>query len=195
MIVTEQTSPTLASDEELKDWLTQKASQYNLRWLLAHADDGVIWGRFEDGQLKTSDAVAPPDNITFPKLQSGTLQTCRLFGQPGELLLWKSEFGWVARWLEDEPGDSAQRIEERQILWGSEAAPLKDGFTLLTEARQNGMRHILPVPVEVGVAEQRPVRLLVYHFLNYDQASGQARNQYSRLVTLVDWKTGEEVQV
>jgi hypothetical protein len=35
-------------DHDLKQWLIKQASESNLRYLLAHADDGVIWGRFDD---------------------------------------------------------------------------------------------------------------------------------------------------
>lgn len=45
--------PAFATAEALKDWLVQKADP-DETWLLAHAEDGVVWGR-----LQAKPVVAP----------------------------------------------------------------------------------------------------------------------------------------
>ena len=41
----------------LYDWLQSKAKQYQLKYLLAHADDGVIWGLFDNAKLTIANQV------------------------------------------------------------------------------------------------------------------------------------------
>jgi len=76
-------------------WMVKHAQQYNLRYLLAHADDGVIWGRIDNSELHTSHGIAPAS----PSLHPSTLQQARLFSPAGELLLWRDDNGWRAAWL------------------------------------------------------------------------------------------------
>src|SRR5689334_18044010 len=81
--------------EALLAWLLEQALAYRLDYLLAHADDGVIWGKVVDHHLVVSSEVAPKIS---PALQWETLQTARLFGQPGELLGWRDpDHGWQTR--------------------------------------------------------------------------------------------------
>ena len=75
-------------DKTLVLWLEKQAKDYHFNYLLAHAEDGVIWGKFENDKLKTADIVFPED---CPKLRLLTLQQCRIFGESGEILLWKVE--------------------------------------------------------------------------------------------------------
>ena len=95
-------------ENDLKKWL----AGFQLTYLLAHADDGVIWGRFDDGKLTIANQVFTKHD--FPKLRLLTLQQCRIFGYQGEVLLWKYGENWQWRFIDDSGKD---KIEERQILW------------------------------------------------------------------------------
>jgi len=55
--------PSLKTDDDLIAWIEAQAKEHKLKYLLAHADDGVIWGHFSTGHLSTSNAVldqSPP---------------------------------------------------------------------------------------------------------------------------------------
>lgn len=173
--------------DDIPGWLERQVEAYRecgLTWLLAHADDGVIWGRFEQGKgLLLSSAVA--ENIS-PPLRARTLQQARLFGNGGELLLWKTEEeGWQGRLIYDvtdpEKADWKEALDESRFLWGDHAKPLSDGFTLLEEGAQ-GLRHVVPLALKEGDLNwnSRP-RLVVRHYVS---KQGFARIVASRLVTL-----------
>ncbi len=66
-------------------------STYTLKYLLAHAEDGVIWGRLDGEELITSHTIAPKYS---PPLRAVTLQTVRLFAPVGELLVWRDDQGY-----------------------------------------------------------------------------------------------------
>lgn len=176
--------PSFGGDRELKDWIDAMANEYGLCYLLAHADDGVIWGHFKKGQLLTSDAVNPKYQFfQFPPLRSITLQQCRIFGTEGEVLLWKSAGTWKARFVGQL---DLEAISEAQILWGTKGEEFADeGFTVLQDGSQ-GLRHAVPLTgIRFAKLEEnhRPVRLLVHHYIDYD-CDGLARIVLSRLVDL-----------
>lgn len=84
---------TIFDTNSLFNWLQAQAKvkEHELKYLLAHANDGVIWGRFEtDGALVTQ---TEPENLfpkwKFAKLDWSTLQQCRVFGKNAEVMLWK----------------------------------------------------------------------------------------------------------
>lgn len=168
---------------DLPGWLTRQAAEYGLVWLLAHADDGVIWGRFDNGGLHSSSTAAPDIS---PPLRAITLQQCRLFGEGGELLLWPGDDGWCARLLTDAPADK-DSFDEAQIVWGTEAQPLSGGFTLLREGSEERL-HAVPLAADGKAAEERRIRLLIRHYLAYSD-DGEARVAASRLLDLVVLKS------
>jgi CRISPR-associated protein (TIGR03984 family) len=139
-------------DTNLKSWLEKQATDYGLKYLLAHADDGVVWGRFDNGILTTAEKVFYPCefNVYLPKLRLCTLQQCRIFGEKGEILLWQTGRGWKARlihyldtWELKEERDvgsgkykcfkiagrneDLELIEECQVLWGTQREKGKQG--------------------------------------------------------------------
>lgn len=179
--------PIAVSDiGDVREWLQTQANRHRLQWLLAHADDGVIWGKIaENGQLITADNVAPE---VSPPLRLETLQQARLFAEDGELLLWRDgDNGWHARLLrqpaDDEPPTFTEAIDELQILWGTDPKPLGNGFTLMSDGAQ-GLRHAVPLVVSGKYSEEnRPLRLWVRHYLK-DDDNGFTRISASRLVDL-----------
>ncbi len=170
---------------DIKKWLQRQATQYGLKWLLAHADDGVIWGKADQGELVTSDSITPE---VSPPLRRETLQQVRLFAPYAELLLWRDgDDQWHARLIRDakevETPVWREAIDEYQILWGTHAEPLSNGFTLMTDGLQ-GLRHAVPLEVRGTFKEEyRPLRLWVRHYIKEDE-DGFARIVVSRLLDL-----------
>ncbi|MFP4336309.1 MAG: CRISPR-associated protein Csx19 [Halothece sp.] len=169
---------------DLKGWLENQAKKQepNLKYLLAHAEDGVIWGRFEqDGTLITQ--TAPQDlfpKYKFAKLRWSTLQQCRIFGEKAEVLLWKVNDQPKARLVIDK--EETEYICENQILWGTKAEKESNGFTLVSDGSQ-GLKHAVPLSGSFKGKDSRPLRLKVHHYIDYDE-SGVARISLSRLVNL-----------
>lgn len=161
------------------DWMVAQAQTFELRYLLAHADDGVIWGRVDGDGLHTSHGIVP----TSPPLRASTLQQARLFGPAGELLLWREDDGWRARVVTDAPGNDADIIDEDQILWGDTGKPTEGGFTLLREGAQ-GMRHAVPTVVTDEQLKHHQLRLRVRHYIT-ENDDGEASITLSRLVQLL----------
>lgn len=170
----------LEETEDLQQWLKTKAQEHQLTYLLAHAEDGVIWGRFDQGRLITGDQVFPQ----LPKLRLKTLQRCRIFSKAGEVLLWRSQNNWKHRFIGNLNCDC---ISEEQMLWGTHKVEEKDGFTLVEDGSE-GLRHAVPlinIPFSSDRTKlDRPLRLNVRHYINYDK-DGVARIYLSRLVYLV----------
>jgi CRISPR-associated protein (TIGR03984 family) len=168
------------ADDTPKLWLDKQAKEHGLNYLLAHAEDGVIWGHFKDGKLVTSGDVFPQ----CAKLRSHTLQQCRVFGEKAEVMLWKVGQNWKARSIEDGYLSKNDYICEKQILWGTQPEEEhKKGFTLVSDGSQ-GLKHAVPLTgINFNGKDSRPLRLKVRHYIDYDE-SGVARIYLSRLVNL-----------
>ncbi|NET88355.1 MAG: TIGR03984 family CRISPR-associated protein [Kamptonema sp. SIO1D9] len=180
-----------SNPEALFQWLVQKNQeykQYKFKYLLAHADDGVIWGRFEqDGTLITQ--TEPQElfpKYKFAKLRWSTLQQCRIFSEKAEVLLWKVNKQPKARLIHDQNLSKDNYICEKQILWGTHGKKdEKNEFTLLWDGQQ-GLRHAVPftdLELEADGKLKNRVGLEVRHYLDYND-SGVARIYLSRLVDL-----------
>lgn len=155
--------------------LSDQAKSHGMRWLLAHADDGVIWGEFRDDELHLSSDPFPG---VSPPLRAETLQQARLFGPRSELLLWRDDVICRGRLIQDCAGEPCEYYDEAHLLWGNKAEREKDGFVLLRQGKE-GLRHAPPV----SLADRLPVRLKVRHYLAYDE-DGQAHVVHSRLVAI-----------
>ncbi len=163
-----------------RGWLAQRMNE-DMPWLLAHADDGVIWGqRQADGTLLLSSDVFPRSDIAV-ELRALTLQQARVFGPAGELLIWRTAEGFVGRLLNDDQLELETLPDEKHLLW-HQGNPVKidqkAGFALLQEGQQ-GQRHAPPV---IPQGRGRP-KLTVRHYVAYDE-EGQAYIALSRLVGL-----------
>lgn len=163
-------------------WLTRFMNT-EMPWLLAHADDGVIWGKLQDdGVLKLSSDVY--NNINkYPALavplRAETLQQVRLFGPASELFLWRSDSGFAARMISDGSFVPDDAFEESHLLWGDRECEIREGFTTLVEG-QMGLTHAPPVIRRIR--DQRAA-LIVRHYVDYDEQD-QAYVYLSRLVSL-----------
>lgn len=160
-------------------------------WLLAHCDDGVVWGKRDDPRSPWL-----LSNVPFPKISplliEGNLQQLRLFGAEREVLVWRTEIGFAGRILEDDGAvfsndDPLRPKHEPQVLVGDRllAGPVS-GFSLVGDAR--GSRHAVPLLCEEKDFKDSnrtcwPLRLKVRHYFT-QEASGAVRIAASRLVNL-----------
>ncbi len=159
-----------------RDWFSTQAIKLSLTYFLAHADDGVIWGQMQDGQLQLSGEAFTEVAVELRPL---TLQQARLFGTRGELLIWRGESGnWQGRYLYDDADANGHHdmLDEKHRLWGKAVGRSSNGFTLMRDGAQ-GMLHAPPLDLPV---DSRAV-LCVRHYLGYDE-QGQAYIALSRLV-------------
>ena len=166
----------VASAEELRKWLQTKAGEHGLIYLLAYADDGVIWGRLAGtGQLQLSGEAFGEVSV---ELRPSTLQQARLFGPIGELFLWRTDKGFSYRLIADGETKPQDALEDVYWLWGTDGQPSGE-FTLMEEGKQ-GLFH---APPRKDVAGKRG-GLKVRHYIKYDPETGQAYISHSRLVDL-----------
>ena len=168
-----------AFDTDLIGWINKQGNTHELMYLLAHADDGVIWGRycFQSDRLLTSGQAFTEVAVD---LSAVTLQQMRLFGPKGEILIWQTDEGFDGRYLVDSPDDDV--IEETHLLWGAAASESQKGFTLMRDGRQ-GLLHAPPIILCDGQRAGVKVR----HYIQHDE-QGQAYIPFSRLVDLVEVK-------
>ncbi len=166
------------------EWLANRADP-GMKWLLAHADDGVIWGRREDnGPFTLSGAVF--DRRQYPSIAIGlrglTLQQARVFGEEAELMVWKSGDGFAGRIIrETSDFPVSDSFDEDHLLWGKDRNDIMDvgaRFTLLKEGQQ-GLMHAPPMRMPA----RGRMSLTVRHYLDYDDQQ-QAFIALSRLVRL-----------
>jgi CRISPR-associated protein (TIGR03984 family) len=180
------------SDHEcrvLLDWLIRPGPAPddvgNPRWLLAHCDDGVVWGhrRIPDGSWTLSSAAFP--NIS-PPLRAATLQEFRAFGSDEELLVWRGEGKLHGRRLRDAPSSQPEKmgpIDDLRIILGEHLREEPaGGFTVIAD--RTGSRHAVPVECrKEDCAHGPPVRLRIRHYLDQD-STGAVRIAATRLVDL-----------
>jgi CRISPR-associated protein (TIGR03984 family) len=166
---------TVDSDfnKNIKQWLEKEADMHGLRWLLAHAYDGVIWGEKRENGLHFSSFLLKPD------LRVSTLQMARLFSENGELLIWRTDNGWQARLVKDNEGEVKEYYDDFQLLWGTEVEKSDDGFVLLRHGSE-GLRHAPPFKSKDNKLR---LQINVRHYINYDP-DGQAYVDFSRLISV-----------
>jgi len=165
-------APALKVDTaaNLTDWLSASWDGGHA-WMLAHAFDGVIWGRVVDGTVKT-----PFDDRRCPQLRWSTLLHLRIFEQEaGELRLWRSGDGRMcAVRVKEVDGDRfAARIDRDYQLLGGSGVEQGDGFDLRTSG--TGDAQIVP---------RGASRLCVRHSYEVDPDTGLLRETEHRWLAL-----------
>lgn len=178
-----------------KNWFLEQADTGESTWLLAHLDDGVIWGAVRDGRIVTSDEVFP--NVSPPfRLQA--VQQARFFGRTAEVRVWREGVSFKACRIEDESILNAETdfFDEEHLLWGTRITERRGAFVLVGEGSR-GIQHAVPLPVPDTAFQSllhgkghHPLRLGMRHYVVYD-ADGRARIALSRL-TGVFWQ-GKEI--
>ncbi|MBD2454063.1 TIGR03984 family CRISPR-associated protein [Nostoc sp. FACHB-87] len=186
----------ISNTSDLRAWIRAKvqSSESSLKYLLVHAEDGVIWGYFDlEGNLIT--ATEPEELFSqykFPFFRYETLQQGRIFGDSQEIMFWRTEDGLRAINIKDD--QDTEFITEKQILWGTQAEEVKDKFTLVSDGSQ-GLRHAVPLlNIEFDRTKElyRPLYLVVRNYIDDDEKTGLARISLSRLVSLKSRKVIDE---
>lgn len=172
-----------------QQWLEQEAKAHSLPCLLAHTLDGVIWGKLHEGVLQLGQSAYTPP------FADDTLQEARLFGNTGEIYIWRSGNAWHGRFIRaaqpDERATYTESIDETQMLWGDQVESRSNGFSVISDGIQ-GLQHAVPCVVPDPTADQattnnpkqykvRPLRLTVRHYLAQEDV---AHIVTSRLVAL-----------
>lgn len=169
-------------DADPMAFLQKEAKKGLYSYLLAFADDGLIWGAVNENL----DLVLSSGEETFhgisPALREQTLWEARLFGAKAECYLWKTASGWSTRYIEDGSGTSVDVFDESYILWGTNQAP-QEGEKIFYYAEEigKGIRHTPPK----RWTDRHDLRLMMRHYLDYDD-DGAVFVRFSRLVDLYD---------
>lgn len=171
----------LMSAQEIEQWLLSQAQPGEV-WLLVHAGDGVVWGKIEDQQLHTS--VGRFNGAVPGTLNPRLLQQCRVFGPESELRLWRVGEAWHwQRRRDGATGHALEALDESYILWGTKVEAQEQGFSLMADGAQ-GLRHAVPltdIRGPKGLAMDRPLRLLVRHYIAEHEEDGTLYITGSRL--------------
>jgi len=184
---------TLPTDENVREWLVKQMQDNKLTFLLAFADDGVIWGRMDDGALVIAHETSQKeDKKNYTELRGKTLQLAHVFGKDMEIRLFRDEMG---NWKFAEIKDDGKFITESQILWGDKLddkdQPVNENFTRLKAERKGIPPQILPIERKEYTDSGKYVRLEVHHMVDFDKNTGEAYIKLSRLA----WLSAEEKKV
>lgn len=157
-------------------WLLHNANIYQVPWLLAHADNGVIWGNVEAEALVLSNTPSPAFNLDY-------LQQLWLFGEKAELYIWRHQTGFKGRLITEVATDEEDCLREDYLLWGTHLEREQPPFSLVTEG-QHGLKQMLPLSLQATETRLTArVYLTLHHYLKDDE-DGQAYIKLSRLVRL-----------
>lgn len=175
-------------DKEIVTWLRAQVAADDI--LLAHADDGVIWGRVVNGALVTAYEAAGTNagvRQYCTELRVETLQQARLFSAERELLVWRDDANpqqWHAVRLIDNPNHPNLHQNDFYLLWGTGSQDaqrqLAQSFTLMVDGEQ-GLRHVVPLQ---PVSDKQHARLAVRHYWEENDETGFTRIVASRLIGL-----------
>jgi len=168
---------------DMAAWFAAQPSLGDETWLLAYAEDGVIWGKLEHGKLALPQTDTPP-------LAPLTLLEARLFGETGEIHIWRTDDGFRACRVTEHASEFGA-FDEWQRLWGTEADGTSnpgDGFTLLVDG-QEGLRHAVPIDVRPHHFTKRhprfqPALIQTHHYFQVDEKTGVTSIALSRLVSI-----------
>ena len=164
-------------------WFATQSPLGTDTWLLAYAEDGVIWGKLEQGKL----ALPQTDTPTLTPL---TLLEARLFGENGEVHIWRTDNGFSACRITEQPKENGA-FDEIQRLWGTDFdrdSKVGDGFTLLVDGLE-GLRHAVPLVVPTNYFVKPPPRfhpalIQTRHYFQVDAETGVTSVALSRLVSI-----------
>ena len=157
-----ETVPDLpTNDETLQQWLVTQATTHELRYALTHADDGVIWGQYDDGVWSWSSSYIPR---VSPTLLFSTLQQLRLFGANAEVFVWREGTALNGRLITDKAGDKVC-FDEAQLMWGMPLGEPQSNFQLMREGAQ-GLLHAPPTAL---ISD--PPQLMTRNYVEFDTNS------------------------
>ncbi len=185
--------------QNMKSFLESKATELkgigedkDQVFLLSFHDDGVVWGKVQfneaENELITSGDV---ENGSFklvetpsPEFRYETLQELRLFGDNGQLHIWrKSETEFEGSLALESYLKDFEPIDEKQVLHGTDCESENGNFMIVCDGSE-GLKHAFPLVDRSKFGNsKRPLRLHVKHYIEYD-TDGCARIAFSRLVNV-----------
>lgn len=118
-------------------------------YAVIYLDYKVLIGKFRDGDFRFYNDETFEDKF---------VQRARIFDNDKELHIWRTNSGLNARIRIDNEGDHVTVIDARQVLFGTKAQTLNDGFTKLVEDRGTE----LIVPFEKLTIDDKKKRLLLH---------------------------------
>lgn len=128
-------------------------------FIVAYLDYGVIIRKYENGKI----LLKKDENAFEPKF----IQKLRLFNKNKEFFIYRTEGKWKARLRDDLKGNEVSAVDANQVLFGTKAEILDNGFTKLTEER--GTEIILPFKVN-GVDEKKNrVKIKTRNYINFNE--------------------------
>lgn len=164
----------------------EQSQREGLRWLIAHCDDGVTWGRWsaKDNRWQTAFEVFPE---LSPEISRENLIELRLFGPEAEYLIWRTGQGLRGRCLRDAPGteDILAPMKEQRLLLGDRLLePIRHNFSRV--GSPTGSEQVVPCVLTEENFENKngPLRIQVKHYLQQDPDKGVVRVAATRLVDL-----------
>ncbi|MBF0502755.1 MAG: hypothetical protein HQM09_21655 [Candidatus Riflebacteria bacterium] len=152
-------------------------------WLLAHCDDGVVWGHAEPDNERLHLSWEAFAGIS-PAIKTERLQSLRLFCHNAEILIWKAENEFRGRLLMDAPvsDESMKPLRRSVCLLGTRVVSTSKGFSLLED--KNGSRHAPPLNVTFCDRPGEAGRINILDYFSKDDESGKIRISASRLSSL-----------
>ncbi len=150
------------------EWLAGHASAHGLRYLLVYDADGVTWGLLAGEKFIFSHEAFSDDLERIP-VRIATLQQARLFGEAGEVLLWRTEGGFAVRQILDGGQQPDNCVEESYWLWGAGLLATEQ-FSLLCEGQQD-LRHAPPLG---NVQTNQRLGLRVRQYIEEGKMGGSA---------------------
>lgn len=173
---------TMKSPRLSLDWVKEQAQSLGEATLLAYADDGIIWGKVENGHLD----LAPSPS---PAWKTEQILEVWLFNQQTAWHLWKETPNLWQGWSlqeEDEGGWRGECYDEPYFLWGTHYEGREGNFTQVREG-ERGLRQAIPLRVEAALfadeTNRYPLRMWVRHYLEADE-TGVLRVTLSRPLKL-----------
>lgn len=156
-----------------------------LRWLLAHGDDGITWGFRDVGGTWQLASTRFPE--IAPAIAAETLSTLRLFGPTQEVLMWRTDGTLEGRRVTD-GGDVAEdwlrpKSEQRVVL-GDRLLERRDGFARVGSPTGAELVVPLDLPDDCFRGGRWPLRLEVRHYFQALADSGAVRIAMTRLVDM-----------
>lgn len=162
----------------------------SLIWVLTHCHDGVTWGRYDITQKSwlLGNAIAP--DISPPILRKSILEL-RIFGEVGEILIWRTDTGLQGRVLREsasapQSNDSAyplRPVDESRILLGTHVLKqYVEGFTHVSDG--TAKEQVLPLIVTDNHLRFGNARLVIRNYYEADNMTGVVRIAATRLVKL-----------
>lgn len=158
-----------------------------LKWLLAHCEDGITLGKWNASKSRWAMGSDAFPEIS-PKITKDNLLEVRIFGDRGEILIWRHSHSFRGRYLSDVQPDGngllSPIIEERVLMGNRLLEPSRAGFSRI--ASSSGAEQVVPFPLDgvLTVSRQWPLRLVVKHYLQQDESTGAIRIAATRLVDL-----------